>query len=330
MRQILVKIDPWDKNLVTTALEGGADAIMVPQGCSEKVKALGRVQTISEDGDLVLGKDVVVFNITSGEDEAQIVALSRTSQVVLACRDWTIIPLENLIAKGAEVIAQVHNLKEAQTAFGILEKGVQKILMHTTDVNELRKTLSELKAVEPRTNLQEAEITEIIPVGLGDRVCVDTCCSMTPGQGMLVGNSSSGLFLVHSESIANPYVAPRPFRVNAGPVHAYTRVPGGKTRYLSELSAGDPVLIVDYQGNTSVGTVGRVKIEKRPLMLIKAKIESQIVSTILQNAETIRLTDPQGQAASIVMLNPGDRVMVAIEASGRHFGHKIDETITEK
>lgn len=330
MREIWVKIDPWDKNLVTTALEGGADAIMVPQGCSEKVKALGRVQTISEDGDLVLGKDVVVFNITSGEDEAQIVALSRTSQVVLACRDWTIIPLENLIAKGAEVIAQVHNLKEAQTAFGILEKGVQKILMHTTDVNELRKTLSELKAVEPRTNLQEAEITEIIPVGLGDRVCVDTCCSMTPGQGMLVGNSSSGLFLVHSESIANPYVAPRPFRVNAGPVHAYTRVPGGKTRYLSELSAGDPVLIVDYQGNTSVGTVGRVKIEKRPLMLIKAKIGSQIVSTILQNAETIRLTDPQGQAASIVMLNPGDRVMVAIEASGRHFGHKIDETITEK
>lgn len=330
MRQIWVKIDPWDKKLVTTALEGGADAIMVPKGCSEKVKALGRIQTISEDGDLVLGKDVVVFKITSGEDEAQIVALSRTRQVVLECRDWTIIPLENLIARGVDVIAQVHNLKEAQTAFGILEKGVQKILMHTADANELRKTLAELKAVEPRTILQAAEITEISSVGLGDRVCVDTCCSMTPGQGMLVGNSSSGLFLVHSESIANPYVAPRPFRVNAGPVHAYTRVPGGKTRYLSELSAGDPVLIVDYQGNTSVGTVGRIKIEKRPLMLVKAKVGSQVVSTILQNAETIRLTDPQGRAASIVMLNPGDRVMVAVEASGRHFGHKIDETITEK
>ena len=330
MRKIWVKIDPWDKKLVTTAIEGGADGIMVPKGHSEKVKALGRVQTISEDGDLVLGKDVIIFKIRSGEDEAEIVDLSRSKQVVLECQDWTIIPLENLIARGVDVIAQVHNLKEAQTAFGILEKGVQQILLHTTDVNELRKTLSELKSVEPRTNLQPAEIIEITTVGIGDRVCVDTCCSMTPGQGLLVGNSSSGLFLIHSESIANPYVSPRPFRVNAGPVHAYTRVPGGRTKYLSELSAGDPVLIVDYQGNTSIGTVGRVKIEKRPLMLVKAKVGSQVVSTILQNAETIRLTDPEGQAASIVSLNIGDRVMVAIEASGRHFGHKIDETITEK
>ena len=62
--------------------------------------------------------------------------------------------------------------------------------------------------------------------GLGDRACVDTCSQMEQGQGMLVGNSSGGLFLVHAESVENPYVAPRPFRVNAGPVHAYIRVPG--------------------------------------------------------------------------------------------------------
>ena len=70
---------------------------------------------------------------------------------------------------------------------------------------------------------------------MGDRVCVDTCTNMGPGEGMLVGNSSGGLFLVHAESLENPYVAPRPFRVNAGPVHAYIRVPGGKTKYLGEL-----------------------------------------------------------------------------------------------
>ena len=46
-------------------------------------------------------------------------------------------------------------------------------------------------------------------------------------EGILVGNTASGFFLVHSESIDNPYVASRPFRGNAGAVHAYTLAPGG-------------------------------------------------------------------------------------------------------
>ena len=103
MRKIWVKVDPWDKKIVTTALEGGADGIMLPKGFSEKVKALGRIQTISEDGDLKLGKEVVIFTIKSGEDEDEIVKLSQNKKVILQCSDWTIIPLENLIAKGADV-----------------------------------------------------------------------------------------------------------------------------------------------------------------------------------------------------------------------------------
>ena len=330
MRKIWVKVDPWDKNMVTTALEGGADGIVIPKGFSEKVKALGRIQTISEDGDLKIGKDVVFFEIKSGEDEEEIAKLSQTKRVILQCSDWTIIPLENLIAKGADVIAQVKNLDEAQTAFGILEKGVGHVLFHADDVIELKKVLSWFRSEGDKISLQTAEIVEVRPVGMGDRVCVDTCTSMGMGQGMLVGNSSSALFLIHSESISNPYVSPRPFRVNAGPVHSYTRIPGGKTRYLSELSAGDPVLIVDFKGNTSTGIVGRLKIEKRPLMLIKAVFEGKEIATIVQNAETIRLTDPEGKAVSVVNLVPGDKVLVAMEEGGRHFGIKIEESITEK
>ena len=330
MRKIWVKVDPWDKDLVTTALEGGADGIMVPKGHSQNVKELGRVETISEDGDLVLGKDVIVFKITTGDDEEEIAKLSQTKKVILQTTDWTIIPLENLIAKGADVIAQVSNLEEAQTAFGILEKGVSQILFHTTDPLTLKKALSTLAAFGDKTQLDVAEIVAVESIGMGDRVCVDTCTNMEPGQGMLVGNASSGLFLVHAESISNPYVAPRPFRVNAGAVHAYTRVPDGKTRYLSELSAGSKVLIVDYQGNVQTAAVGRLKIEKRPMMLVKAMAGEKEITTILQNAETIRLTDPDGNAKSVVGLKKGDKVLVALEESGRHFGMKIDETITEK
>jgi len=330
MRKIWVKVDPWDKKIVTTALEGGADGIMLPQGYSEKVKALGRIETISEDGELKLGEDVVFFNVKSGEDEDKIVKLSQKKRVILQCSDWTIIPLENLIAKGANVIAQVRSLEEMETAFGILEKGVRHVLFHANDAIELKKALSWFRSKGDRIALQTAEVIEVRPVGMGDRVCVDTCTAMGMGQGMLVGNSSSALFLIHSESISNPYVSPRPFRVNAGPVHSYTRVPGGKTRYLSELSAGDPVLIVDFKGDTVSGIVGRLKIEKRPLMLIKAVFNDKEITTIVQNAETIRLTDPQGKAVSVVNLSPGDRVLVAMEEGGRHFGMKIEESISEK
>jgi 3-dehydroquinate synthase II len=330
MRKIWVKVDPWDKNIVTTALEGGADGIMVPKGYSEKVKKLGRIQTVSEDGDLRLGKDVIFYTIKSSDDEDEIVKLGRSKKVILQCEDWTVIPIENLIAKGADVIVQVDNLNEAQTAFGILEKGVRHILFHTTDTVELKKVLSLVGLKEDRILLETAEIQEVTPIGMGDRVCVDTCTSMVKGQGMLVGNSSSAMFLVHAETVSNPYVAPRPFRVNAGPVHAYTKVPGGKTRYLSELSAGDRVLIIDFKGNATIGAVGRLKIEKRPLMLVKATVKEKEVTTILQNAETIRLTSPDGSPISIVKLGPGDKVLVAVEIGGRHFGHKIDETITER
>ncbi len=330
MRKVWVKIDPWNKDLATTAIEGGADAVWVPSGYSAKVKELGQITTISDDGDLVEGKDVVVFSIQSGRDEDEIVKLCQDRQVVLQCSDWSIIPLENLIAKNADVIAMVRGLDEAQTAFGILEKGVGRILIHTDNVPELKKVLALAASQTEGIALESAEILEIRAVGMGDRVCVDTCTEMKTGEGLLVGNSSSALFLVHSESVENPYVSPRPFRVNAGPVHAYTRVPDGRTRYLSELRAGDAVLITDFQGRTSTGIVGRIKIEKRPLMLVRAISGDREINTIVQNAETIRLTRPDGNPVSVISLRPKDKVLVALEDSGRHFGMKIDETITEK
>ena len=99
MRKIWVKIDPWDKDLVTTALEGGADGVLIPNGYHSKVKELGKTETIAEDADLKLGEDVVFFTIKSGTDEDEIAKLSQSKKVILICSDWTIIPLENLIAK---------------------------------------------------------------------------------------------------------------------------------------------------------------------------------------------------------------------------------------
>jgi 3-dehydroquinate synthase II len=241
-----------------------------------------------------------------------------------------VIPLENLIAQTSNLIVEVKTAREAKTALKVLEKGVDGVLLNTRDLSEIKKTVAQIKESSERISLQTVQITRVETLGMGDRVCIDTCSNMAMGEGMLVGNSSSGLFLVHAESVENPYVEPRPFRVNAGPVHAYVRVPEGKTRYLSELRSGDEVTIVNYKGHCQNSIVGRIKVEKRPLMFIEAECRQKTIATILQNAETIRLTQPNGSPISVVELKKGSRVQAFLEEAGRHFGMKIKETITEK
>jgi len=330
MKQVWVKADPWSKEIAIAALESGADALVLPPGCSAEAKKLGVIRTIADDGDLLLGKDVFLVEITSKEDELRIARLSPDKPVIIKTRDWTIIPLENLIAQRHNIFLEVTTLGEAQTATGILERGVDGLVINTRNETELRSIIKVLKEKAERVTLVAAEITRVLPLTMGDRVCIDICSAMGMGQGMLIGNSSSGMFLVHAESIENPYVEPRPFRVNAGPVHAYARVPGGKTRYLSELKAGDGALIVNADGTTEQAVVGRVKIEKRPLVFVEAAVQENRYTAILQNAETVRLTSPDGSPISVVDLCEGSKVLMLIEGAGRHFGMKVEETIKEK
>jgi len=330
MKQVWVKVDPWDKELAIAALESGAEALVLSPGCSAEAKKLGVIRTVAEDGDMQLGKDIVQAEITSKDDEVRIARLSPDKPVIIKTRDWTIIPLENLIAQRKNIFLEVTTRAEALTAIGILERGVDGIVIHTHNESELRSIIKAVTGSAERINLITAVITRVIPLTLGDRVCIDTCSAMGTGQGMLIGNSSSGLFLVHAESVENPYVEPRPFRVNAGPVHAYARVPDGKTRYLSELKAGDGVLIVNADGTTEQAVVGRVKIERRPLVFVEAAVNDNLYTAILQNAETVRLTAPGGTPVSIVELAQGSEVLMFTEEAGRHFGMKVEETITEK
>jgi len=245
--------------------------------------------------------------------------------------DWTIIPIENLLAKrGKNVMVQVENSKQAKLMVEILEKGVDGVLLNSTNVNEIKKAAEIIHGISEKIALVTATITSTKQLGMGDRACLDTCTQMGLGEGMLVGNTASGFFLVHSESIDNPYVASRPFRVNAGAVHAYTLAPGGKTKYLADLKAGDEVLLVNSGGTSQPAYLGRNKIEKRPMMLIEAEAEGQPISLVMQNAETIRLVSPEGEAISITSLKPGDKVLGHIEKAGRHFGMQVDETLIER
>jgi 3-dehydroquinate synthase II len=330
MKQIWVKAIPWKKEIAMAALECGADALWIPAGMGSEVKKMGIIPTVAEDGDLVLGRDVVEKEIREKKDEEEIIALSRSKKVLVRGTDWTIIPLENLLSRANNLFVEVDHLKGGQTALSILEKGVDGVVINHPDPDTVRHIIQLLKSKSETFELLPARIKRVEPLDLGDRVCVDTCTSMALGEGMLVGNSSQALFLVHSETAENPFVNTRPFRVNAGPVHAYIRLADGQTKYLSEIRSGDRVLVVNFEGRSYPAVVGRVKIERRPLTLVEAEENGQIISTILQNAETICLTDPSGKAVSLVDLKEGSEVLVYREKTGRHFGVPVEETILEK
>ena len=246
MKELWVDVRPWRKDLATTAIESGADVLVVDE--ASKVRVLGRIRTVAPDGDLVPGKEVFFIEIKGKEGEVEAVERSRQGIVVVSTSDWTVIPLENLVAQSDRIIAEVKTPEQAEVALHVLEKGVHGILLSTSDPAIIRQVAASMKSGLGCTGMVPFTVTAVRPLGMGDRVCVDTCSLLSDGDGMLVGNTSSGFLLVHAETLENPYVAPRPFRVNAGAVHAYIMLPDGKTAYLSDLKSGDHVVVADAVG----------------------------------------------------------------------------------
>ena len=261
-------------------------------------------------------------------------AAGEADYTVVVGEDWTIIPLENLIARigeETELVAGVTTAEEAKTAFETLEIGSDAVLLDTDDPDQIRETCAVRDEAERETlDLEFAEVLTVERAGSADRVCVDTGSLLDHDEGMLVGSMSRGLVFVHAETAESPYVASRPFRVNAGAVHAYVRTPDGGTRYLSEVRSGDEVQIVDTDGDTREAIVGRAKIEQRPMFRVEFEAENgDRFETLIQNAETVKVATEDGRTA-VTDLEPGDRVKVYYEDTARHFGEAVEESIIEK
>ena len=276
------------------------------------------------------------FKVLSNADIENILSAAKKGLdfVIVEVKDWKIIPLENIIAKlhkiHTKIFAIAKTPKEVRKMFSILDVGVDGVIFSTSSINEVREAMVYLGTSS--FEMRSAKIIEIKEVGDGERVCVDTASMLHKGEGMLIGNRSNFLFLVHNESVGSSFTSPRPFRVNAGAVHCYTLAPNGTTNYLSEVETGSEVLILNSKGKARRVTVGRSKIERRPMLMIKAAIGNEIGGIIAQDAETIRFVKPNGQLISVTHLKKGDTVMVhAKPAMGRHFGMEIsDEYILEK
>lgn len=322
----MVYLDPKKADFKKIKLEtvyssSAAKYIVIEKGVAVKVKGkkIGRK-----------------FEVLSNTDIEEILTEAKKGLdfVIVEVKDWKIIPLENIIAKlhkiNTKIFAIANTPEEVRKMFSILEVGVDGVIFNTASINEVKEAMVYLGT--RNFDLKPAKIIEIKEVGDGERVCVDTASILHKGEGMLIGSRSNFLFLVHNESVGSSFTSPRPFRVNAGAVHCYTLSPDGTTNYLSEVETGSEVLIINSKGNARRATVGRSKIERRPMLMIKASVAGEVGGIIAQDAETIRFVKPNGELVSVTHLKKGDIVMVhAKSATGRHFGMEVsDEYILEK
>ena len=346
MKELWIEIDqtasPQEKENLLSLAHENADVIIEDTQASNRSGKLNitfltelnekKIAQLKNEGK----KTAIKINIRGKEDEnkAAKAAELQADYIIINCLDWRVIPLENLIAKArgkSKLIAEVTTAEDAKLVLEALELGTDGVLLKTSNPNELAKTVKVVKEQMPKMALTTAKILSIKPIGSGARVCVDTVDLMVPGEGMLVGCQSAGFFLVEAEVNENPYVQSRPFRVNAGAASHYTLTSLQNTRYLSELKAGDEVLIIDREGKARITNVGRSKIEFRPLILIEAQADETKIKTILQNAETIRLVTPKA-SKPVTEIKPNDEVLVHLAAKGgRHFGVSVpEETVIEK
>jgi 3-amino-4-hydroxybenzoic acid synthase len=254
---------------------------------------------------------------------------------VLEFTDTTKIPLEIVLAAAADapgrIVTVASDPDEATILFGVLEHGSDGVMMAPRGVGDATRLTAAARAGSVDLDLVTLDVTGVSYAGLGERACVDTCTWMRPDEGILVGSHSKGLILCASETHPLPYMPTRPFRVNAGAIMSYTLATGVRTQYLSELRAGSTVLAVDSAGRTRPVTVGRTKIETRPLLAIDAvAADGRAVNLIVQNDWHVRVIGPGGAVLNSTALRPGDTVLGYLPTADRHVGYPIDELCYEQ
>ena len=304
------------------------------------------------DGSHVMCNNQLVGSVVTLDGEAsQNYARSLVGSVewlVLEFADWSMIPIENLLAAcegtPTKIAAVLSTPEQAQGAGFALQRGVEAIVVRPSVAMleaafivksqrlELRQEETKEEASFPaKVGMGKLTITSVESGGTAERYCVDMTRLLNQGEGLLLGSNASSFLFVHGETVESEFVPTRPFRVNAGPPHAYVRMPNGNTKYLSELQTGDEILLVNTEGMLRNATIGRLKIEIRPMLLIKWVDENDKEgSMFLQQAETVRVVALDGKTKSITALKEGDVVLGWCDVGARHIGASISSIVTER
>ena len=257
------------------------------------------------------------------------------SYILIHFKDPTNIPLELVLASTQKdsviIMKRVSNAEDGKVSFQTMEHGSDGIVLACNDINEvisLNKHFTQVDMV--KMDLLPAEVVAIKHAGMGERVCIDTTSELNPDEGIVLGSTSVGGLVTCSETHYLPYMNTRPFRVNAGGLHLYAWGTNNMTYYLSDLKAGDELLVVNSKGDARTVTIGRIKIERRPLLYIEAKIGERHINTFIQDDWHVRMMGAKGEIRPSSEIKIGDKLLGFADKPGRHVGIQVEETIKEK
>ena len=282
---------------------------------------------------------VVQLDDFHGQDEA-ISLVGMIDWILVRCSDWTMIPLENIVAaaagSGTRIAAAISQIVDLSGAAFALQHGVDALLLPADE--KLWGAAEEISGERASVQLEErkavpslvmANVTNVESGGVGERICVDLTERLSEGEGMLIGSSANALVLIHGETIPSEFVPSRPFRVNAGAVHAYCLMADGSTKYLSELTAGDQVAIANHSNEIRSATIGRLKIERRPFLLVHFEWNNQSAQVLVQQAETVRFINEEGNI-SVTSIQNRDKIAVLFSSGMRHIGRELAGEMNER
>ncbi|GAA2649781.1 3-dehydroquinate synthase II family protein [Streptomyces vastus] len=323
-------VDATSSAAATSPAGAGIDVLLRQFSTQDELDALA-ADNRAAGGTVVVGLIDVRDDRTLQLSCAGAVALPYT---VIHFADPTKIPLEIVLAAAdsadGKLVTVVDDLEEAAIVFDVLERGSDGILYAPRSADEVFALARLLEATTPQLELSTLTVESIRHVGLGDRVCVDTCSHFDEDEGILVGSYSSGFVLCCSETHPLPYMPTRPFRVNAGALHSYTLGPDNRTSYLSEVGSGMALLAVGADGRTRRVVVGRAKLESRPLLEIRTHAEDgQLVSLTVQDDWHVRVLGPGGKVLNVTELQTGDELLGYLAQDKRHVGLPIGEFCKE-
>lgn len=104
-----------------------------------------------------------------------------------------------------------------------------------------------------------------------------------------------------------------------------------RTNYLSELGAGSVAMAVNTSGHTRRITVGRIKLESRPLLGIDAEAaDGTRINLIVQDDWHVRVLGPGDAVLNVTELEEGTEVLGYLLRDKRHVGWPVTEFCVEK
>lgn len=323
--------------IIRRAVRRGFTTLLLPAAQSHGRSEVG-VEVVEGHPDRIVTAahrdGIALVSVRSPTDaEPALRSLRAGRPVAVRWLEERVIPLENLVAarSAADTLWVVTDRVQDVPAFlGALEHGADHVVVEVRSVEELDRLES---VIEPGTlalTWAQYPVHRVAPAGMGDRVIVDTTSLLAADEGLLVGSQAAVLLHVASEAVGSRYTRPRPFRVNAGAAHLYTLLANGETRYLSELVAGDSVVVARPGEPPRAVTVGRIKIERRPLVLIEVGHGERRYTAFLQEAETVRVTTTTGGRVATTDLAAGATIRGVELPPARHLGTAVLETIEER